>query len=330
MPALSEFGRISCAHLPTPIEKLHRLSAYLGCQIWIKRDDCTGLAGGGNKVRKLEYLIADAQSKGADTIVTIGGMQSNHARQTAAFCGKYGLQCELILQDVAGTPKQNYYQSGNMLLNKLFAAKIHQITENENLDSRVTTLLSLLKQQGKTPYYIPLGGSNPLGCLGYVQCAYEIVGQASILDLNFDHIVLATGSGGTQAGLLAGLITAKCTTSVLGISVSRPLRAQQQLVCTLLRQTLELLNVDYKQVNKHVTANSDYYGKGYGITTSQTIDAIYLLAQLEGVLLDPVYTGKAMAGLINLCQQGVFNPKQNILFIHTGGSQGLFAYQEVF
>jgi L-cysteate sulfo-lyase len=327
---LNTFPRVSLSHSPTPLEKLPRLSAYLNCHIWVKRDDCTGLAGGGNKTRKLEYLLADAQQHGADTIVTVGGLQSNHARQTAAGAAKLGMACELILQDVAGVPAQDYYHNGNLLLDQLCGAALHRVSIQQSSDEVLAHVLAELKSRGKIPYAIPLGGSNALGSLGYVNCAEEIMTQSKTLNVSFDHIVLATGSAGTQAGLLAGLIANQHHIAVLGICVSRSGLDQQILVEALLKQTLSMLDLETRFMAGKVITNGDYYGEGYGISTVKMVEAVRLVAQLEGVLLDPVYTGKAMAGLIDLCQQGVFKPEQNILFLHTGGSQGLFAYSDVF
>jgi D-cysteine desulfhydrase/L-cysteate sulfo-lyase len=330
MQLLNGFPRVSLSNTPTPLEKLPRLSAHLGCNIWVKRDDCTGLAGGGNKTRKLEFLMADALQKGADTVITVGGLQSNHARQTAAAAAKLGLACELILEDVKGVPQQDYYQNGNLLLDQLFGAKIHRISEQQNSELVLAQVVIKLKNKGKTPYAIPLGGSSPLGSLGYVSCAEEIINQSHQLNVSFDQIVLASGSAGTQAGTLAGLIALQQDIPVLGVCVSRSGLEQQKLVEKLLIQTLYLLNIDDFCLVDKVKANGNYYGQGYGLCTDRMIQAVRLAAQLEGLLLDPVYTGKAMAGLIDLCQQGAFKPEYNILFLHTGGSQGLFAYREIF
>lgn len=330
MRQLNTFPRVVLGHYPTPLEKLPRLSAYLGCNIWVKRDDCTGLAGGGNKTRKLEFLMADAQQNDADTVITVGGLQSNHARQTAAAAAKLGLECELVLENVSGVPQRDYYHNGNLLLDQLFGAHIHRVDTQQNSQQVVAQVNSNLVVQGKKPYLIPLGGSNALGSLGYVKCAAEIVSQSNALNLSLDQIVLASGSAGTQAGILAGLIALQQDIPVLGVCVSRSGVQQQTLVAGLLKQTLSLLNLKESLSVGKVNANGDYYGEGYGICTDKTVNAVNLVAQLEGLLLDPVYTGKAMAGLIDLCQKGVFTPQQNILFLHTGGSQGLFAYSEVF
>lgn len=322
--------RIEITHAPTPLEFAPRLSKELDCNLYIKRDDCTGLAGGGNKTRKLEYLLADAQQQGADTLVTIGGLQSNHARQTAAAAAKFGMDCELVLEDVTGTPKTDYYNNGNLLLDKLLGANTHTLGSNEDCDIYVEALMHKLKREGRPPYLIPVGGSNVIGSLGYVRCANEILQQITTQNLQIDQIVLATGSAGTQAGLLAGLIAARVDIPVLGITVSRPIEAQLQLVEALLRQTLVKLGEDPELAVGRVFTNGNYYGDGYGIPTPSMITAVKRCAQLEGLLLDPVYTGKAMAGLMDLCAQGMIKPGSNQLFLHTGGSLGLFAYREIF
>lgn len=322
--------RIEITHAPTPLEFAPRLSKELGCNLYIKRDDSTGLAGGGNKTRKLEYLLADAQQQGADTLVTVGGLQSNHARQTAAAAAKFDMGCELVLEDVIGTPKTDYYNNGNILLDKLLSANIHTLESNEDCDIYVEALMHKLKREGQTPYLIPVGGSNEIGSLGYVRCANEILQQIATQNLQIDQIVLATGSAGTQAGLLAGLIAARIDIPVLGITVSRSTEEQLLLVEALLKQTLAELGQDPELATGRVFTNGSYYGDGYGIPTPSMISAVKRCAQLEGLLLDPVYTGKAMAGFIDLCEQGVIKPGSNQLFLHTGGSQGLFAYREVF
>jgi L-cysteate sulfo-lyase len=329
MPSFAQIPRLAIGHLPTPLDHAERLSAELGINLLIKRDDCTGLAGGGNKTRKLEYLLADARRQQADTLVTIGGLQSNHARQTAAAAARFGFGCELVLQDVAGTPRVDYVNNGNMLLNTMLGANIHQLAATDDYQHYTDNLLLALQQQGKTPYLIPIGGSNVLGSLGYVRCAFELAEQLQQRALQPDQIILATGSAGTQAGLLAGLILAGSTIPVLGITVSRPAADQERLVSQLLQQVLQRLGVDPALAHGRVHANGDYYGAGYGITTDATLQALTKTAQTEGVLLDPVYTGKAMAGLIDLCQRGIIARGSCQLFLHTGGSQALPAYASV-
>ena len=330
MKDFNQIPRIEITHAPTPLEFAPRLSAELGYNLHIKRDDCTGLAVGGNKTRKLEYLLADAKALGADTLVTIGGLQSNHARQTAAAAAKFGFSCELILEDVAGTPKTDYYNNGNMLLDRLLGARIHQLSIDDDSNAFANSLIEKLKAEGKKPYLIPVGGSNVIGAYGYVRCANEILQQISQSNLQIDQIVLATGSAGTQAGLLAGLIAVKIDIPVLGISVSRSTEVQKQLVESLLRQTLKALALDPDLADGKVITNGGYVGEGYGIPTAGMIKAVKLCAQLEGLLLDPVYTGKAMAGFFDLCSQGVIAKGSQQLFLHTGGSPGLYGYREIF
>ncbi|MES2047384.1 MAG: D-cysteine desulfhydrase [Pseudomonadota bacterium] len=330
MKNFDQIARINITHAPTPLEFAPNLSEKLACQLFFKRDDCTGLAGGGNKTRKLEYLLADARQKQADTLVTIGGVQSNHARQTAAAAAKFGYACELVLQEVAGTPKSDYHNNGNLLLDQLFGARLHSLKLSEDCSAYAATLMARLQAEGKRPYLIPIGGSNAIGSLGYVRCAMEILQQLDEQKIQIDQIVLATGSAGTQAGLLAGLIAAKSDIPVLGITVSRPAEAQQSLVDSLLREILTQLELDPALAKGRVIANGDYYGEAYGIPTDPMIAAVKQTAQLEGLLLDPVYTGKAMAGLMDLCAQGAIAEGSHQLFLHTGGSQGLFAYREIF
>ena len=330
MKNFNKIPRIEITHAPTPLELAPRLSEDLGCQLYIKRDDCTGLAVGGNKTRKLEYLIADAKAQDADTLVTIGGLQSNHARQTAAAAAKFGFSCELVLEDVAGTPKTDYYNNGNVLLDNLLGAQIHQLGVDEDNNAFADSLIEKIKAEGRKPYLIPVGGSNVIGAYGYVRCANEIVQQISENELQIDQIVVATGSAGTQAGLLAGLIAANVDIPVLGISVSRSTEVQKQLVESLLKQTLTALELNPDLGNGKVITDGSYVGDGYGIPTFGMIEAVKRCAQLEGLLLDPVYTGKAMAGFIDLCSQGVIAKSSHQLFLHTGGSPGLYGYREVF
>lgn len=330
MSRLNVIPRVSMSHSPTPLEAMPKLSKLLNRNIFVKRDDCTGLAGGGNKTRKLEYLVADALAANADTLVTVGGIQSNHARQTAAAAAKFGLKCELVLEDVKGTPKSDYYHNGNILLNNLLGATVHRLSEEENCTDYADALINELQAKGKNPYFIPMGGSTEIGSLGYIQCAQEIISQINEQKIALDHIVLATGSAGTQAGLLAGLILAGVDIPVLGVCVSRSENEQIEIVTALLKKTLTLIGLDPKLVKNRVFANGNYYGDGYGIPTDKMIEAVRLCAQNEGLILDPVYTGKGMSGLIDLCRTDVFDEKDNILFIHTGGSQGIYAYQEIF
>ncbi len=324
---LTQFPRASLAHLPTPLEFLPRLSEHLGGpEIYVKRDDCTGLASGGNKTRKLEFLIADALAQGADTIITQGAVQSNHARQTAAAAATHGLRCELLFENRIADPSDTYLNSGNVLLDRIFGANIHHYPGGTDMNSAMEELAQQLRGEGCTPYVIPGGGSNPVGALGYVNCALEILHQANEQQLHIHHIIHATGSAGTQAGLVTGLRATHSGVPVLGIGVNAPQPAQEQKVYELAVETAEYIGAGGCVQREDVVANCDYVGDGYGIPTAGMREAILLLARLEGLLFDPVYSGKGLAGMIDLVQKGHFKSDDNILFIHTGGSVGLFGY----
>lgn len=328
---LADFPRLPLAHLPTPLEPLPRLSQILGGpSIWVKRDDCTGLGGGGNKTRKLEFLMAEARAQGADAVITPGALQSNHARQTAAAAARLGIGCHLLLEDIAADADRDYRVSGNVLLDRLFDARLHTFPSDTDLDLAAESLAGELRESGSVPYVIPTGGSNALGALGYVVCALELMEQAKERSLSIDHLVLATGSAGTQAGLLAGLHLHESKVSVLGICVGRSAEEQKLKVAPLCAETLELLECERPLPGKAVCANGDYVGQGYGLATRRMIKAVALAASSEGLLLDPVYTGKAMAGLADLVRHGKFKSDDNIVFLHTGGSPALFAYRSTF
>jgi len=324
---LARFPRLRLAQAPTPLEPMQRLSELLGGpNLWIKRDDCTGLATGGNKTRKLEYLMADALAQGADTVITQGATQSNHARQTAAAAARLGMQCHLILEDRTGYRHDDYRRSGNVLLDQLFGARLSEVPAGTDMDAAMAQLADQLRGEGHVPYVIPGGGSNALGALGYVTCALELAEQANHMGLAIDLLVTATGSAGTQAGLVAGLEGARTGIPVLGIGVRAPKPAQEQRVFALAAQTADLLGVPGAVSREAVVANCDYVGDGYGLPTAGMIEAVTTLARSEGILLDPVYSGKAMAGLIDLVRKGELRPGQNIVFLHTGGAVGLYGY----
>ncbi len=324
---LARFARIRIAHAPTPLEPLQRLTQLLGGpNLWIKRDDCTGLATGGNKTRKLEFLMADAQAHGADTVITQGATQSNHARQTAAIAARLGLQCHLILEDRTGYRHDDYRRSGNVFLDQLFGARLSDVAGGTDMDAAMARLAEQLRSDGRKPYVIPGGGSNAIGALGYVTCALELVDQANDRGLDIDTLVTATGSAGTQAGLVAGLEGARAGIPVLGIGVRAPKAPQEDKVFRLAEQTAELLDIPGAITRDAVDANCDYVGDGYGVPTPGMIEAVTLLARSEGILLDPVYSGKGMAGLIDLIRQGRWRKGQNVVFLHTGGAVGLYGY----
>ena len=328
---LSRFPRLHFAHLPTPLEFMPRLSTEIGnCNLWIKRDDCTGLAGGGNKTRKLEFLLGDAKVQGADTIITPGATQSNHCRQTAAIAAKLGYECHLIMEDRTNSDDVEYNYNGNILLDQLLGAHLSTVPGGTDMNIAMQELAVKLKSQGKKPYLIPGGGSNAIGALGYVNCALELVQQANVIDLKIDFVVHATGSAGTQAGLVAGLCGNGSQIPVLGISTKAEKVSQEEKVFALAKETAELCSLPDAVKRSDVMANSDYVGEGYGIPTKGTIDAMEKLARTEAILLDPVYTAKGMDGLLDLVKKGYFGENKNIVFIHTGGEQGIYGYRKVF
>ena len=328
---LARFPRVRFAHLPTPLEPMANLTRLLGGpQLYVKRDDCTGLATGGNKARKLEFLIGDALVQSADTLITHGAVQSNHVRQTAAAARRYGLRCAALLERRVPGSDPQYETSGNVLLDRLLGAELRFVAAGTDMDAACAELAEAMRAGGARTYYIPGGGSNQVGALGYVNAALELLQQANDLGLRIDCVVHGTGSTGTQAGLVCGLEGASAGIDVLGICVRRPAAAQEEAVYQTARATAEHVGIRGGLARARVRANGDYVGPGYGVPTAATIEAIRLAALHEGLLLDPVYSGKAMAGLIDLCRQGYFTRDQNIVFLHTGGAAALFAYEADF
>ena len=328
---LARFPRLRFAHLPTPLEPMENLSRLLdGPNIWVKRDDCTGLAGGGNKTRKLEFLMADAEQQGADTIITQGAVQSNHARQTAAIAAKLGYECYLLLENRTGSDDPDFLANGNVLLDDIYNARLSDFPAGTDMNEEMLSLAEELRAAGKKPYIIPGGGSNRIGALGYVNAAYELVGQCNDQGLKVDHIVHATGSTGTQAGLVTGLTAIHSGIDLMGISVRAPKEAQEENVYRLACETAEFIGSSAALNRSDVVANSDYVGEGYGMPTDGMIEAVEMAARHESILLDPVYSGKGMAGLIDLVRQGFYRREENIVFIHTGGAQALSGYRSLF
>ena len=310
---------------------MERLSALLGGpKLFIKRDDCTGLATGGNKTRKLDFLMGAALAQHADLVITQGAVQSNHVRQTAAAAAKLGLGCRILLERRVPDVAPDYETTGNVFLDQLYGAEIAFRPAGVDMNAACEELAEELRGEGRKPYVIPGGGSNPTGALGYVSCALEIVAQANEMGLAIDRIVHATGSAGTQAGLLAGLEGCGAGIEVLGISVRQPRARQEEAVHRLADATADHLGLANGVARDRVIAYDEYVGPGYGQPTTEMVDAIRLTARSEGILLDPVYSGKGMAGLIGLTRQGAFDGNENVVFLHTGGSTALFAYQELF
>ncbi len=328
---LARFPRRFIAHLPTPLERLDRLTKELGGpEIWIKRDDCTGLSTGGNKTRKLEFLMAEAELAGADLVITQGATQSNHARQTAAFAAKLGMDCHILLEDRTGSNDANYNHNGNVLLDHLHGATTEKRPGGGDMNTEMEKVADRLRADGRNVYTIPGGGSNPTGALGYVNCAIELLAQANDGNLKLDHIVHATGSAGTQAGLVVGLKAMNAQIPLLGIGVRAPKAKQEENVFNLACATADKLGCAGVVERSDVVANTDYVGEGYGIPTHAGQEAIVMFAELESVLLDPVYSAKGAAGFIDLVRKGHFKAGERVVFIHTGGSTALFGYDGAF
>jgi len=311
------------AHLPTPLGRLQRLSDYLGGpQILIKRDDQTGLATGGNKTRKLEFLVADALAQGCDHLITTGAPQSNHCRQTAAAAAHFGLGCSLVLRGEAPDTV-----TGNLLLDQLLGAEIVW-AGTDSCHNVMAEVANRLRQDGRTPYLIPLGGSNVMGATGYVLAMEELMTQLAADNVDVDFIVFASSSGGTQAGIVLGAEVYDYRGRVLGISVDHPADELKTQVAALVTATATHLGLGTLSLADRVEVNDDYIGEGYAIVNELDRDAVRLVARLEGILLDPVYTGRAMGGLIDLIRWGAFTSSQTVLFWHTGGTAALPAFAD--
>ena len=309
--------RLHFAHLPTPIETLPRLSEALGRPgLLIKRDDLTGLAFGGNKTRKLEFLVAEARAQGARTLISGGALQSNHCRQTAAAAARFGFECILVL--TGNEPKQ---PSANLLLDELFGAEVVHVAERKHRDRILQETFDRAAKDGMNPYLVPYGGSNATGALGYAFAMKELVEQNS----NPDWVVFATSSGGTHAGLLLGQRVFGYKGKLLGISVDESEEWLKQNVSQLASLASERLGKRIEFSPDEVLANANYCSAGYGVLTEAEREAICLFATCEGILLDPVYTGRAAAGLVNLIRKGFFKRDERVLFLHTGGQPALFA-----
>lgn len=306
-----------------------RLSEHLGGpRLWVKRDDCTGLALGGNKTRKLEFSMAEALAQGADTVITVGAVQSNHVRQTAAAACKLGLRCEVLLEHRVTDPSDAYANSGNVLLDRIFGANLREYPGGTDFDAAMAEVAAEIEASGGKPYLIPGGASNRVGALGYVNCALELLEQADEQGIVVDHLVTATGSAGTQAGLIVGLKAARPDVPLLGIGVNVPKEVQEDRVYNLACETADYIGKPGIVAREDVVANCDYVGAGYGIPTAGMNEAVLMLARLEGLLFDPVYSGKALAGMIDLVRKGEFARGDNIVFLHTGGAAALFAYAD--
>lgn len=317
-----QIPRVSIAHLPTPLERLSRLSAVLGGpELWVKRDDQTGLATGGNKTRKLEFLVAEALAQGADTLVTCGAAQSNHARQTAAAAARFGLACTLVLR---GDPPPQ--AEGNFLLDQLLGAEV--VWSGAASPPEVQTeVVARLAARGRRPYAVPYGGSNSLGACGYVAAMEELLTQSAQMGLAFDAVVLASSSGGTQAGLAVAARARRYSGRIIGISVDPAGDALRQTLADLATATAERLRLPLCFSSEDFVVEDAYRSAGYAVVGELEREAIRTAARSEGLLLDPVYTGRAFGGLLDLIQSGAFAPGERVLFWHTGGTPALFVTQ---
>ena len=329
--ALAAFPRVRLGHFPTPLEPMDRLTEHLGGpRFWVKRDDCTGLSSGGNKTRKLEFLMTDALGEGADTIITQGTTQSNHARQTAAAAARLGMACHILLEDPTGYADPEYTLNGNVFLDRLHGATVAMRRSGADMAAEMELLAVELRAAGRKPYVIPGGGSNSTGALGYVNCALELCEQSATMGLKIDALIHATGSAGTQAGLVAGLAALESDIQLLGIGVRAPQDKQESMVFELAKRTGARIGYGEAIRREDVRVNCDYVGAGYGIPTQGMVESVRLLAELEGLLFDPVYYGKGLDGLIDLTRRGAFGDMQNVVFLHTGGSAALLGYPEAF
>jgi len=361
MTDLASFPRVALAHRPTPIERLPNISRLLGGpEVWVKRDDCTGLGMGGNKARQLEFYLGEAVARkrddctglgmggnkarqlefylgeavarGADTVIITGAVQSNFVRATAAAAAKLGMACEIQLEDRVAGMDETYRRSGNVLLDQLFGARVHHYPEGEDeagADAALEAIADRIRGEGGKPYVIHLAeGHRPLGALGYVDAAHEIVDQCAELDISFDAVVVPSGSGATHAGLLVGLASRdRGGVAVHGVCVRRDGEAQAGRILRTARATAEELGGEGRVADAAVITHDDWVAPGYGHASGEVLEAIRLAARNEGLLLDPVYSGKAFAGLVGLARRDVFAAGSSVLFIHTGGAPALFGYR---
>ncbi|MEG1201589.1 MAG: D-cysteine desulfhydrase family protein [Comamonas sp.] len=329
-PLLQPFARISLTEGPTPIQRLSRLESALGTsmQIYVKRDDLQGLGGGGNKLRKLEFLLGEACAQQADTIIAVGGRQSNFARLTAAACARLGLACELMLGQSVPRDDLEYQHNGNVLLDALLGARVHDVPAGSSTVDAAYARAEMLRAEGRKPYVAVTGGSTAVGSLGYVACADEIVQQSAAQGLALDRIYLANGSSGTHAGLAAGWVAlGRAASQVQSFAVLNEAMPTQQTTLDKARETLALMGAQATVVASDIVVHGEQRGAGYGIPTDAMREAVQLVARTEGLLLDPVYSGKAFAGLLAQLRSGELPAGSQLLFVMTGGAPGLYAYR---
>ncbi len=329
--AIFDYPRVTLVHTPTPLEAMPNLTRLLGGpSLVVKRDDCTGLAMGGNKARQLEFYFGEAQAQGADTVIITGAVQSNFVRQTAAAAARLGMVCEIQLENRVSTKSPEYEVSGNVLLDRLLGAKIHYYPEGEDetgADQALEAIAERVRSENGKPYVIHLSpGHPPLGSLGYVVGAGEILDQVSEQGLKVDAIILASGSAATHAGVLVGLRHRKSDIKVIGVCVRRGKDAQFDRIFNQAQAAAKMVGLPTAITKDDIHVTDDYLGPGYGQPSPEMLEAMTLAAREEGLLLDPVYTGKAMAGLIGMVRSGAFMREQTVIFLHTGGTPALFGY----
>lgn len=331
---LSSFKRYPLLEGETPIQSLSRLaavSAFGGVHLFVKRDDLTGIGGGGNKLRKLEFLIGDALATGCDTLISFGGRQSNHARLSAAAAARAGLRCEVILTPSTARNDADFQHNGNVLLDEIFGATIHYLVAGEDPQAFADARAVSLASEGRKAYVCPLAGSSALGCLGYASAAAEIQHQSVEMGLEFASIVLPNGSGGSQAGLVAGQVAMGLDpTRIRSYTVLSEKSRAHSITLTKARDSLALIAPGKTISESDIVIDGDHLGGGYGVPTQGMFDALHRLARSEGLLVDPVYGGKALAGVLHDIEQGRYRPGDNVLFLMTGGIPGLFAYRSAF
>ena len=328
---LARFPRRRYTEGRTPLEFLERLSTKLGGpEIWIKRDDMLGFLPGGNKTRKLEFIMADALAQGGDAVVTCGAVQSNHCRLTLAAARKEGLECHLVIEERVPGSYSEHASGNNFLFHLMGVDSIRVVPAKSDMLAEMEKTADELRRAGKKPYVIPGGGSNALGALGYVACAEEILAQAFDKGVSFDGIFTTSGSAGTHAGLAVGLWANRSGIPLVGINISRPNETQIPIVKKLAGETARLLDIEEPLPEELIQCVDGYVGEGYSLPTKEMVETVLLLARTESILLDPVYTGKAFAGMLDLLRRGFCGKPERVLFIHTGGVPALFHYREYF
>lgn len=326
---LSKYPKLKLLNQVTEIQYLEQLSNKLGVNLYVKRDDLNGIGFGGNKVRKLEYLLGEAQHQGATHILTLGAIQSNHARLTAVTARMKGFEVELFLKESVAIEKDSYQKNGNIVLNKIVDVTMHRIPNDNKMMDKINARMEDIQKEGGKPYFIPVGGSNAIGNLGYIACFDELLEQQKEMNIHFDYVVSASGSGGTHGGLILGKLL---TGSDIQVKVYNVQPEHDELVdhtLEICNETLEWFGAN-SITKEAIDLNSTYAGKAYGFPEAQHIDTLKLLAKQEGIMLDPVYTAKAFTGLLHDIKNGVYSKGSNIIFVHTGGTPGIFAYEDWF